>query len=126
MGLDMTLLGRKVPAERFEDGYSVHAVEIELAYWRKHADLHGFIVNTFENGVDECQQVALSVEDIDTIIRAVKNNKLPETSGFFFRYEGYDPKELAEDDVKVLEAAREWADTKVEGEWRYLVYQASW
>jgi len=40
----------------------------ELVYWRKHPDLHGFIVTTFADGVDNCQQIWLSDNDIETII----------------------------------------------------------
>jgi hypothetical protein len=27
----------------------------EVGYWRKHPDLHGYIVETFADGVDACQ-----------------------------------------------------------------------
>lgn len=126
MGLDMTLRGRKVSNKRTEDGFNVLHVDLELAYWRKHADLHGHIVETFAGGDDECQEIELSTDDLDTLIAAIKEGDLPETNGFFFRYDGYDPKDFVEDDIKKLEAARNWVTAEVDGEFRYLVYQASW
>ena len=134
MGLDMYLSGRKVPrfdfennvATRTEDGFDVGHVELKLAYWRKHADLHGYIVETFADGVDECQDIELSAADLRQMIAAIKAGELPETEGFFFRYEGYSPANFAAGDVQKLEAALAWLETKLEDEWRYLVYQASW
>ena len=32
------------------DGYPVTSTRIDLGYWRKHADLHGYVVNTFADG----------------------------------------------------------------------------
>jgi len=58
---------------------------IDLGYWRKHADLHGYIINTFADGVDECQKIELSEDDLDKIIKAIKNDELEKDhSGFFF------------------------------------------
>jgi len=58
------------------DGYPVTSTRIDLGYWRKHADLHGYIVNTFADGKDECQEIELSAEDCKQIAEAVANNKL--------------------------------------------------
>jgi hypothetical protein len=63
---------------------------IELAYWRKHPSLHGWMeqlwqkknpedISTF-NGIE----LELTWEDIDDLERAVRNGKLPFTEGFFF------------------------------------------
>jgi hypothetical protein len=130
----MYLSGRKVPrfdfennvASRTEDGFDVGHVELRLAYWRKHADLHGYIVDTFAEGKDECQEIELDAADLRQIIAAVKEGLLPETDGFFFRYSGYSPAEFAAEDVKKLEAALEWLNAKPEKEYRYLIYAASW
>lgn len=40
----------------------------EVAYWRKVNWLHGFIVRTFADGVDECQPIELSRSDVETIL----------------------------------------------------------
>lgn len=65
----------------------------ELAYWRKHPNLHGWMAqlwvkregnalrdtNNF-NGIE----LELSWNDLDDLERVIKKRKLPETSGFFF------------------------------------------
>jgi hypothetical protein len=61
----------------------------ELAYWRKHPNLHGWMELLAEqkklkydsfNGIE----LELTWEDLDALEHAVKNNQLPGTSGFFF------------------------------------------
>lgn len=134
MGLDMYLYGNKRPeydyandrATREEDGYRVEEVSLRLGYWRKHADLHGYIVRTFAEGEDTCQEILLTKEDLQVIISAVEDASLPHTEGFFFRYGGYDPKEQAAEDKQILTGAHKWLLDKPEKEYRYVIYQASW
>ena len=65
MGLDMTLRGHHyntaykddVPRPKLDDKYDIESMDVDLGYWRKHADLHGYIVKTFAKGVDECQKI---------------------------------------------------------------------
>lgn len=66
---------------------------IEIAYWRKHPNLQGWMKdlwvskvgeetaahNTF-NGVE----VELTWEDLDRLEEAINNERLPHTEGFFF------------------------------------------
>lgn len=59
-------------------------MKTELSYWRKHPNLHGFIVKSFAAGVDECQKIPLTAEDIEQTLKAISEDKLPQTSGFFF------------------------------------------
>ena len=128
MGLDMYLRGRKFvgwspETTRHEDGFAINNVELELGYWRKHPNLHGFIVQTFAKGVDECQEIDLSSDDLDTIIAAVKAKMLPATTGFFFgRSDGSEH----DDDIKILEAAKTWLNTPEESGMRAVHYRASW
>lgn len=59
MGLDMYLSGRKYLRygnDQIEDGFRVEEKIVRLGYWRKHPNLHGYIVKTFADDVDECQQ----------------------------------------------------------------------
>ena len=63
----------------------------ELAYWRKHPNLHGFMERLWRNRNPEkkgedfyCEQLALTLEDIDLLESVVTNGLLPETSGLFF------------------------------------------
>jgi len=95
MGLDMYLRGNHYNSDRNRDGkvyrskldnqFEIYSYEVDLGYWRKHADLHGYIVNTFANGIDKCQEIDLCEEDLDKIIMAIRHDKLvKDHSGFFF------------------------------------------
>jgi hypothetical protein len=42
-----------------DDGEPVCSTQHELGYWRKFAPLHQYIVETFADGVDECQRIDL-------------------------------------------------------------------
>ena len=137
MGLDMYLEGRKYDwnfddKRRMEDGFEVSYVELKLGYWRKHANLHGYIVETFAKGVDECQQIELSVDDLKKTIVDIQARKLPQTTGFFFGRSANDSdgeaeilKEIAED-VEIINKAIAWVETKIDGEMRTINYRASW
>jgi len=61
----------------------------EIAYWRKHPNLHGWMEQLAQdkglsydsfNGVE----MELTYEDLDELERAVTHKQLPETAGFFF------------------------------------------
>ena len=72
----------------------------ELAYWRKHPNLQGFMEDLWETkgrpnankSSDEnpfgsefnCVDLELTIEDIDALEISVKGEELPETGGFFF------------------------------------------
>ena len=60
----------------------------ELAYWRKHPNLQGFMENLYteKGGTEEfnCVDVELTIEDIEALEISVKGEELPETGGFFF------------------------------------------
>ena len=113
MGLDMYLEGRTFlwgnwqHPERDEkrDGFKIKNVTVELGYWRKHPNLHGYIVQEFAGGVDECQEIPLTEENILQIIDAISNKDLPTTRGFFFG--ASDGSEDAES-IAVFEKALEW------------------
>lgn len=141
MGLDMFLTARKLPKlkfakgeileqERQEDGLPVKAVEMELGYWRKHPDLHGYIVKRFADGVDECQKIDLGQEDIMAIMEAVKSDKLPKTTGFFFGDSGTPGDEwyegVKEETLETLERALTWLEEMDSDYYRFVYYQASW
>lgn len=117
MGLDMYLTGRKFfwrtwendGGDRKEDGKIIKNLDVELGYWRKHPNLHGYIVKTFAKGKDDCKEIGLSADDLRGVIAAVKARQLPHTSGFFFGES--DPRdETVENDVRVLTEALEWLE----------------
>ena len=63
---------------------------VELAYWRKHPSLHGWMEQLWQkrnpddmssfNGIE----LELTWEDIDDLEQAVRHGQLPFTEGFFF------------------------------------------
>ena len=127
MGLDMYLSGNKYlwNRNRLEDGKPIKKLEVDLGYWRKHPNLHGFIVDTFADGVDECQKIDLNIEAIDRILLAINNKTLPHTEGFFFG-----KSELTDDQVKhdfsIFEKARQWLEDEDDEHVKTITYQASW
>lgn len=130
MGLDMYLEGDKFywqfrdNGKCFtEDGHRLVKKTFELGYWRKHPNLHGFIVENFGGGIDECQRICLSEENLKEIIRAVKEDRLPETQGFFFGESG-DPND--QNTIEQLEKAIKWLQIEEENVDRDVYYQASW
>jgi len=124
MGLDMYLTGDRYFMEIRKRG-EVKAERYELGYWRKHPNLHGFIVETFADGMDECQLIELGTDDLKKIIHAVKNRELPETTGFFFGVSDDSDEQIAED-VTILEDAIKWLEADDPDAWRSIYYQASW
>jgi len=124
MGLDMYLTGEKYfrgPRNRGDRT----SEQYDLGSWRKHPNLHGYIVNTFANGVDECQEIELFADRIKQIIRAVRDRQLPETTGFFFGTSD-DSDSQVEEDVQIFEHALQWLETEEQGVWRSITYHASW
>lgn len=141
MGLDMYLNCRKaiyqrdwapegqpLPVLKTEDGMKIVAYETEAAYWRKHPDLHGYIVQTFAGGVDECQPIQLDAIQLRDIAKAIRANKLPHTDGFFFGSSDWHRDDV-EKNAAVFERTADWLDVRPEGgsfETRSVYYQASW
>ena len=138
MGLDMYLEGRKWRWSNFrepeknlmEDGFQVKETVLELGYWRKHPNLHGYIVRTFAGGVDECQSIQLDADSIDIIIKAIETDSLPETYGFFFGHSDgpgdkfYDGQKAR--DLEIFRAAKQWLEIEDPTVSRNITYQASW
>jgi len=65
----------------------------EIAYWRKHPNLHGWMERLWERkgkpGAGETEtfngiELELNWDDLDELERAVRHGQLPDTQGFFF------------------------------------------
>lgn len=143
MGLDMYLEGRKYlfgdsKGANFptEDGFRLRQKILELGYWRKEPDLHGYIVEKYAGGKDECQDIELGREDMLDIISAVRERRLPHTEGFFFGAQcdpnSEDPQErewalqFERETIETFEKAIAWVEGRGDTETRYVVYRASW
>ena len=75
--------------ENGEIDYELQHVEVkEIAYWRKHPDLHGWMENLYrEKGGKETfngDPVVLTLADLDRLEEDILRKNLPKTSGFFF------------------------------------------
>ena len=83
--------------------------QIELAEWRKHPHLQGFMKNLYieKGGTEEfnCVDVELTLEDIDALEACVAGGELPETGGFFFGDDSSD--RYKETDLEFCADARE-------------------
>lgn len=102
MGLDMFAYTLAPDGER-----------TELAYWRKHNRLHGWMENLYrlKGGTEEfnCVSVELDSSDLDKLETCINGEALPETHGFFFGIDSYEEYEerYKEDDLEFIVKARE-------------------
>ena len=84
------------------------ATALQLHYWRKHPNLHGWMEALYrEKGGEQefnCVPVLLTAEDLDQLEADLRAGELPPTSGFFF---GESDGSENEDDLAFVAAARE-------------------
>jgi hypothetical protein len=106
-------------------------VDEEVMYWRKVNAVHAWFVENVQDGIDECQESRVTIEQLDelaTICEKVIRDKnpelLPASSGFFFGSTNYDEYyyQEVEETAKVL---REEIRNNQE-EYPEYFYQASW
>jgi hypothetical protein len=95
-------------AEAWQDG----STQRELAYWRKHPNLQGWMENLWRNRNTDPSadpafngiELELTWADIDQLEDDIKNKRLPATSGFFFGTDSDD--HYREDDLAFVRRAR--------------------
>jgi len=123
MGLDQFAVARKgEPVEK--DGRLEWPERKELADWRKHPNLQGWMEDLYRRRGGEredfnCVEVELTLGDLDDLEKAVKGKDMPQTEGFFF---GGDSDEYYRSkDLQFIEDARE----AIEDGWT-VVYDSWW
>jgi hypothetical protein len=99
MGLDMyAYVGRKGQYNDFYDkaewdeSIKDYAGPVskphEIAYWRKHPSLHGWMEKLWQSqgnkGTFNGIELELTWKDVDNLERAIKYGQLPNTDGYFF------------------------------------------
>jgi hypothetical protein len=94
----------------------------EIAYWRKHPDLHGWMENLYREKGGREQSfngdlVVLTLTDLDRLEEDILRKNLPKTSGFFFGESG-------EISLKDLEFVLEARKAIQEGD--TVFYDSSW
>ena len=74
-------------------------VNVNCVYWRRANAIHKWFVDTLANGVDECQPIYVTKENLHTLVSLCEQvladptraeELLPTTSGFFFGGTAYD------------------------------------
>jgi len=128
MGLDMYLEGRQHfwGHTTMEEGYPLKTKTFELGYWRKHPNLHGYIVSNYaDEGKDNCEPMLLDQAALIDIMAAVREDRLPHTSGFFFG-SSMENQEQRDHDLAVLTKALFWLQNSSKDDNRTVIYQAIW
>jgi len=106
MGLDMFAY---TASKSQADPDSEQRGQREIAYWRKHPNLHGWMERLAQeknvdydsfNGVE----LELTWEDLEALEQAVQDNALPATTGFFFGSSSDD--EYRETDLAFIRKAK--------------------
>ena len=108
MGLDQYANARKGEAKTDDEGYTYYEDSKELAYWRKHPSLQGWMEDLWrEKGNDgefNCVDVELTLGDLEALEQSLDESALPETVGFFFGTDSSDY--YAEQDREFIREAR--------------------
>lgn len=121
MGLDQYLYTAKQANSDYED-------RIELAYRRKHPNLHGYMQKLYnikhkENPISandfNCVELELNINDIYELKNAIERNELPLTEGFFFGDNSDEYYKL--EDMKFIELALKELD-----EGNRIFYNSYW
>lgn len=123
MGLDMYAYAAAQATQEWDSNS-----QRELAYWRKHPNLHGWMErlwrskntnNPSQNPVFNGVELELTWEDLDLLEIAVTAGQLPSTEGFFF---GTDADEYyKQNDLEFVRQARAELFTGLK-----VFYNSSW
>jgi hypothetical protein len=126
MGLDMYAYAATQANDSATQG---KLVQREIAYWRKHPNLHGWMQQLWENKMNEESrdsphdfngiELELTWEDLEDLERAVTHKQLPSTSGFFFGNDSDD--HYREHDLKFVRDAKAEIFTGLK-----VFYNSSW
>lgn len=131
MGLDMyAYAAQKGQHDEFWENYDFKSDSSsvpkprEIAYWRKHPNLHGWMEKlakrkNLDYGTFNGVELELTLEDLTTLEKDVEKGRLPATQGFFF---GNDADQYYKSqDLKFIQEARAAIHA---GE--HVFYNSSW
>jgi len=103
----------------------------QIMYWRKSNAIHAWFVENIQEGIDECQESSVTLDDLKKLVsiceQVVEDRNpelLPTSSGFYFGSTEHDSYyyEDVEETAKVL---REEIESN-QDEYPNYIYQASW
>jgi len=108
----------------------------ELAQWRKHNRLEGWMSKLFFDkhpgyeGPFNCVNLNLTLEDLEKLEKDVKEWSLPETKGFFFGDDSYTDEEWKlyqhDKDLKFIDNAKKILTEAKELGTSAKIYYSSW
>ena len=125
MGLDMYAFSTKAKPKTEVDFETKNFEPLEeVHYWRKHPNLHGWMQSLYEskggNSPDfNGDNVVLTLNDLEDLEHDIKQNDLPDTSGFFFGQSANNDEENDNDLAFVAKAREAIAEGRT-------VYYTSW
>ena len=123
MGLDQ--YAHKVKREYNSDSKTETITKVEIAYWRKHNALEGYMCDLYHSkggdGEFNCKDLPLNNEDLDTLEETINNKELPETEGFFFGNDTSKDEDCNAQDKLFIEDARK----ALKDEWE-IEYTSWW
>ena len=133
MGLDMYLIGehhifsQDVTEHDKDFDWPLTGQHFEIAYWRKFAPLHYYILENFADGNEDCRRVDLNSKDCLNIANALTNSTLPKNDdcgGFFFgNHEIWDEWQTEnKQTAATFKNASKWLNYG----FRSIIYHASW
>ena len=122
MGLDQYATARKGESSVDDEGFTCYEDSMELAYWRKHPNLQGWMEELWRgkgnDGEFNCVDLELTLSDLDYLEQSLDESALPETAGFFFGTNSDD--HYAEQDREFILSARNAIEKG------YTVIYSSW
>jgi hypothetical protein len=112
----------------------------QVAYWRKFNALHGWFIEKCAGGVDECQDISVTEDEMELLLKTLKEVKdsdyalakdlLPPTQGFFFggdEIDEYYKEDVSETIETIEELLKENEQSKEHGLYSGdFYYRASW
>jgi hypothetical protein len=120
------------------EGFAGIEIEVPIGYWRKVNHIHAWFVKNLANGVDECQPIYASRDNLQTLkdtceaVLAMRGRGtagemlakevLPPQEGFFFGTYEIDEWYYSGLEYTIEMLTRILADERL----KYFVYQASW
>ena len=124
MGLDMYAFSTKAKPKTDVDFETKNFKPEEVFYWRKHPNLHGWMQELYDSkgGTSDSFNgdcVVLTEFDLEILEEDIKNNNLPDTSGFFFGESSNGDDENENDLLFVAKAREAIANGKT-------IYYTSW
>ena len=109
MGLDMSAYKTKLKINGTD--FKTSEDDKEIAYWRKHPNLHGMMEEIYREKGGKSNQfnvvpVELTKEDLVKLGDRIVNNKLPKTEGFFFGGDTSQDEDCKAHDLEFIAKAR--------------------